>query len=265
MNFLDAIISVLRAIGEAVTAWIGELFAPLRQRFRRKKKKAAGAQPAQAAWQPSPQLLRLMRLAVALLAVAGLAWAVRYTIRAHRDRPPESHLNPYRALGVTVAEQVARELNQIGRIVMFTEDSRSLRSPLLQARQGMFKSTLAQHKRLLIDAEHRFAREQLSDGAVDAAAFLTAAQRYKYADAIVSFVGFPNLTPAEAKALPDSPRIIAVFVSGEQEPPLHFLTNEVIRLAVLPRSGPRKKDEKEPANLREWFEREFTVMTAGQL
>jgi hypothetical protein len=87
---------------------------------------------------------------------------------------------------------------------------------------------------------------------------LTIARKNSGADAIVSFVGAPELTDSDLQQLKSMPKVIAETRSPEKL--LNLLDKKILVAAIVPRfefpaPGPRK-----PETARQWFDRYFQVV-----
>ena len=90
--------------------------------------------------------------------------------------------------------------------------------------------------------------------------FAAARAKHPRADAFVLFIGFPMLSPSELNSLKTGKTkfiVISAALPGYRE----LLNAGIIQLAIVPKPGTANEDTSEPKNLREWFAREYQIVT----
>jgi len=163
---------------------------------------------------------------------------------------------------MVLAEQTAELLDHKGNIVVITIDSGQF--PELRVQLAAFEKTLKSSGAISIQHIEDVAAKDPKYGigrGLSAARLLKTVAKYPTADAIVSFIGVPNFTSAEADEFSKAhPKFIAEVRS--QERMLRLLDKGVLQVAVVSRfTFPAPGDSKHPHKPREWFDRYFQVVT----
>ena len=84
--------------------------------------------------------------------------------------------------------------------------------------------------------------------------------KHPSADACVLFIGFPMLPPSELDTL-KAGKTKFIVISAALPGYRGLLSAGVIQLAIVPKPGTANADTTEPKNLREWFDREYQIVT----
>jgi hypothetical protein len=175
---------------------------------------------------------------------------------------PAANRELHEAVGGVMAEETARVVGRPGKVVIVTAELPE--GPELKIQVASFEK----HLKLLggIGVQNKIVLDvgdnlKYRPGAgLSAKHFLKIARKNSGADAIVSFVGAPELTDSDLRQLRSMPRVIAETHSPEKL--VNLLDKKILVAAIVPRfefpaPGPRK-----PQKPRQWFDRYFQVVDA---
>ena len=167
----------------------------------------------------------------------------------------------HQAVGQVMAEETARLVGNLGKVVVVTVDNRT--APELKIQIAAFEK----HLKLLggITIKDTVVLDpgdnpKYRPGAgLSAKRFLKIVHKNPVADAIVSFVGSPELTDQELAQMKTVPKFIAETHSPEKL--VNLLEKKVLLSAIVPRyefpaPGPRR-----PGTSRQWFDRYFQILS----
>lgn len=211
-------------------------------------------EPPGVAANPGRQKL-LILVSLAALVVSGL-WIYHYEFDS-----PDANAPLHQAVGLTLADETARVIGHHGNVVIVTMDSRN--SPELKIQLNAFEKDLktmggitTKDKVVLDPAENPKYRP---GSGLSAKRFLKICRKHPGADAIVSFVGAPELSDQDLAQLKGSPKLIAETHSPEKL--INLLEKKILVSAIVPRfdfpaPGPRK-----PETSRQWFDHYFQILT----
>jgi hypothetical protein len=200
-----------------------------------------------------------MIVAAAVVAIAGSIFWIYRTEFVSADLNVPLH----QAVGRTLAEETARVVGRVGRVTVITMDSH--RAPELRIQLQAFEKSLKGlggitiKDKVVLDPGDN---PKFRPGAgLSAKRFLKIARKRSGVDAIISFVGVPEVTDEELAQLKTAPRVIAETHSPERL--MNLLDKKVLLVAVVPRfefpaPGPRK-----PQTSRQWFDRYFQILAPG--
>jgi len=201
----------------------------------------------------SPKLV----LAAALLTILGSAlWIYHYEFGT-----TETNVPLHQSVGQALADETERVIGRHGNIVLVTMDPRH--SPEIRIQMQAFEKDIKnlggvtiKDKVVLDPGENPKFRP---GSGLSAKRFLKIARKHPGADAIVSFVGAPELTDQELAQLKSTPKLIAETHSPEKL--LNLLEKKVMLSAIVPRfefpaPGPRK-----PETSKQWFDHYFQILT----
>jgi hypothetical protein len=160
-----------------------------------------------------------------------------------------------------MAEQTAKVLGNKGRIVLITIPAGS--EPELETQMESFQRTLKKLGDYDLKEHELDTKDQPKYGigtGLSGRRFVRTVKNNPKADAIVSFVGAPNLSDEELAELTKAPRFIAESRSPDHLPKL--FEKQIIQVAVVsrfafPAPGPLK-----PKTPQEWFDKRYQVITA---
>ena len=208
----------------------------------------------EATTKPGKQKLLVVASLAAILA-SGL-WIYHYEFRA-----PDTNAPLHEAVGQALADETARVVGHHGNIVIVTMDTRN--SPELKLQLSAFEKDLktiggvtTKDKVVLDPGENPKFRP---GSGLSAKRFLKICRKHPGADAIVSFVGAPELSAQDIAQLKGSPRLVAETHSPEKL--VTLLDKKILVSAIVPRfefpaPGPRK-----PETSRQWFNHYFQILT----
>jgi hypothetical protein len=194
--------------------------------------------------------------ALAAIAASGL-WIYHYQFASS-----EVALPLHQSVGHVLAEETARRVGHVGSIVLVTMDTHN--APELKIQVKAFEKSLKllgaitiQDKVILDPGENPKYRP---GSGLSAKRFVKIARKHPGVDAIVSFVGVPQLSDAELAQLKTPPKLIAETHSPERL--MNLFEKKILQAAVVPRfefpaPGPRK-----PETSRQWFDRYFQIVLA---
>ncbi len=205
----------------------------------------------------SPLKRRLIIAGLVMVIAACWAWIYFKQLGPSTVNPPL-----HEGVGMVLADQTAKLLDHKGQIVVITIHSRQF--PELRMQLSAFEKTLKSSGAISIQHVEDVAAKDPKYGigrGLSAARLLKTVAKYPTADAIVSFIGVPNFTPAEVDEFSKvHPKFIAEVRS--QERTLRFLDKGVLQLAVVSRfTFPAPGATKHPHKPSEWFDRYFQVVT----
>ena len=201
-----------------------------------------------------------------LLALGSvLAIATSATWIYYREfKAPKHNVRLHQRIGEVMAEQTARVLGPKGRVLLLIIPTGS--APELETQLQAFHRTLAKLGNYDLK-EHEFdTRDQAKYGVgsgLSGRRFLRAIKNNSTADALVSFVGAPQLSDEELAQLTRMPKFIAETRSVENLPKL--FEKQIIQVAVVsrfvfPAPGPQK-----PRTPQELFDKRYQVIAADSV
>ena len=202
----------------------------------------------------------------ALLALGSvLAIATSATWIYYREfKAPKHNVRLHQRIGEVMAEQTARVLGPKGKVLLLIIPTGS--APELETQLQAFHRTLAKLGNYDLK-EHEFdTRDQAKYGVgsgLSGRRFLRAIKNNSTADALVSFVGAPQLSDEELAQLTRKPKFIAETRSVENLPKL--FEKQIIQVAVVsrfvfPAPGPQK-----PRTPQELFDKRYQVIAADSV
>jgi hypothetical protein len=203
----------------------------------------------------TPGLKRLLITAACFLAI-GLA--VFSIIR--RYRAPAYNVELHQYIGRVMAEQTARIAGPKGNITYITIPTGG--EPELETQLAAFKQTLRKLGAYALDEEELDPKNQPKYGlgnGLSGRRFVRTVNKNLDADAVVSFIGAPEISDEELRELKKQPRFIAEARSPDDLPKLFekkILQVAVVSRFVFPAPGPLK-----PTTTEEWFHKRYQVIT----
>jgi len=201
-----------------------------------------------------------MGAAASLLMAVGV---VLVLASAGCGRTAKIERGPYEALGEVAAKATSRLLGDKGKIVLLVSEADNNASTALGMAVQTFNDTLKHAGGVQVTAT-----ETIKPAAaipVSGAEPLTPAKlaellaKHVTADALVSFVGVPRLTPEQMRQLPQpQPKVVAVVTFNP--PTKAMFAQGVLHLAVLaePAVDAAKRT---PATTQEWFDANYRLVT----
>jgi len=200
-----------------------------------------------------------MRKLIVLGAVLGIVTSAVWIYRFQTASPvmnPELH----QAVGHVMAEETARLVGHLGKIVIVTMDTR--RAPELKVQVQAFEQQLKLIGGISVNATLTLDpgdNPKFRPGAgLSAKRFLKIARKNAGADAIVSFVGAPQMSDEELAQLKSAPKLVAETHSPQRL--VNLFQKKILLSAIVPRyefpaPGPRK-----PQTSRQWFDHYFQIL-----
>ena len=195
-----------------------------------------------------------------VLAIAASATWIYY----REFKAPKHNVRLHQRIGEVMAEQTARVLGPKGKVLLLIIPTGS--APELETQLQAFHRTLAKLGNYDLK-EHEFdTRDQAKYGVgsgLSGRRFLRAIKNNSTADALVSFVGAPQLSDEELAQLTRKPKFIAETRSVENLPKL--FEKQIIQVAVVsrfvfPAPGPQK-----PRTTQELFDKRYQVIAADSV
>lgn len=195
---------------------------------------------------------RMPRILCAVL----VALAPSLTVSCSRSNDPKPKMGPYEGLGEGAALQACELLNDQGRVAVWIADTKLTGNPGIDRMFDHFRRTLKSHERVELAGVERIA---VTGFGITADEFVPLFDKYRDADAIVSFVGSPQLTAAQIGNLnKQRPKIIAVDSFTDPRLVETLLARDVIQMAIVPKPAPSGNDP-DPVTPDEWFERYYEI------
>jgi hypothetical protein len=193
---------------------------------------------------------------VAVVAIiASVVWIYRYSAGSG-----EMNLLLHQSVGNTLAEETFHLVGHQGKIVLVTMDAS--RAPEIKVQMQAFEKELARlggctiaDKVVLDPGENPKYRP---GAGMSAKRFLKIARKHKGADAIVSFVGAPELTAEDLKQLKAVPKFIAETHSPERL--TYLLEEKILMAAIVPRYDFPAPGPRQPETMKQWFDHYFQIV-----
>jgi hypothetical protein len=176
---------------------------------------------------------------------------------------PRVNLRPSSAAGEVLAEEMNRLLGGAGQVVILSRQNSREGPDANRERVASLTAALQRHAALKLAATEWVPRPpgaMMDLGAVTQEQFLAATEKHPGAKAVVVFAGLPPWSQAlKDKLSARSQRLVAVCGYG---PNVHrWLESKALAIAVVPRLSELPAGTPEPKTTREWFQREFELIT----
>ena len=199
-------------------------------------------------------------LVVAAIGIIGGSW---YFVYRSVFAPPDLNVPLHQSIGIVLADETYREVGHHGKIVLVSMDT--ARAPELKVQVNAFLKELKglggvtiMDKVVLDPGDNPKYRP---GSGLSTKRFLKIARKHAAADAIVSFVGAPDLTDTDLKQLKGVPKFIAETHSPER---LHdMLDKKVLLAAIVPRYDFPAPGPRQPQTIKQWFDHYFQVVHPG--
>lgn len=203
-------------------------------------------------------------IVAAVVAILGSFVSI-YLNRAGRS--PRIVLNSYQALGEVAAEETSKLLDQKAKVVIIAYDTKVNSNPVEEAKLKAFGDRLKTGG-ITISSTEKFKltpmERMATGGAVPRERFLQILESHPNVDAIVLFVAFPPLTETDLDRLErNGPKL--VLISGYMPGYKNLLSARVVQLAIVPRFDSAAERIKQPQTLRQWFDRDYVIITPDNL
>lgn len=205
------------------------------------------------------------KIVVAVMTIALVAIAIKLVYASFSGGSLKFDLDPYRALGSGAAEETAKLLGNKGQVVIIVPDTSQFKNPAVDGQLKSFQQTLTRNKGLTVADTVRFKLTPMERMATGGAAprdlFIGALQNHPGLGAVVLFCGFPPLGLQDYETLKQSGAKVVV-VSGYLPAYRKLLEGQLMHVAIVPKFDQSAAPAQEPKTLREWFERDYQVVTA---
>ncbi len=200
---------------------------------------------------------------VPLLAILAIVGSAVMIYRTQFSTAQKFDLNPYQALGAGVAEETAKLLGKKGSVLVVSQDTSEFRNDAIEGQLSAFQKMITKSGvsiASILNYKLKPMDRMATGGAVTRDQFLELLQSNPNAGAVVLFCGFPPLAAGDYEMMRQR-GLKFVLVSGYSSSIKKFLEAQVIHLAVIPQFETPPATAKTPKTLREWFERDYLVIT----
>jgi len=198
---------------------------------------------------------KLIGIAAIAVILASAVWIYRW-----ESAPSEVNLPLHQSIGNVLAEETFRQAGHGGKIVIVTMDTR--RAPELKIQMDAFYKHLkalggctVADKIVLDPGENPKYRP---GSGLSAKRFLKIARKHPGVDAIVSFVGAPELSDEEIKQMKSIPKFIAETHSPERL--VSLFDKKLLLSAIVPRYDFPAPGPRQPQTIRQWFDHYFQIV-----
>ena len=197
-------------------------------------------------------------MVASLLVIAGSGfWSYSRYFAA-----PKINVPLHQAVGRVMAEETARVVNSQGRIVVIAIET--ARDPELKVQIEEFEKTLKQFNGIKVAKTYMLEtddRPKYGVGAgLSARRLVRIVNKNTTADAMVSFVGAPELKDSELQELQARPKFIVESRSAEKLKKI--FDQQLVQVAIVSRFQFPAPVEGNPGTLRQWFDKRFQIVTA---
>ena len=169
----------------------------------------------------------------------------------------------HRTIGRVMAEETARLLNNTGRVVVIALERD--KAPELRVQLVEFEKALKEISRVRIKETYNLDTDEQPKYAfgsgLSARRFARIVNKSQHVDAVVSFVGAPNLGANDAAEVKRGTKFIAVCRSAEKLK--KFFETKLIQVAVVSRFQFPNPIQGKPRDARELFTQRFQIVTAA--
>lgn len=194
----------------------------------------------------------------AVLAIVGSAfWIYRWEFAQ-----PVFNAELHRAVGQIMAEETSRLLGHNAKVVIVAMETRH--APEMKLQIESFETHLkllggiAVKNRVMLDPGDN---PKFRPGSgLSEKRFLKIARKSSGADAIVSFVGMPEISDGNLANLKSIPKVIAETHSPEKL--INLLNKKILNSAIVPRFEFPAPGPRTPETSRQWFDHYFQIVTA---
>ena len=197
------------------------------------------------------------------MAVVALSAAVVCVYFAVTGGSQKVNLDPYQALGTVTAEETAKLLGDKGQVLVIVRGFGANQNPSVEAELQAFEQTVKKHPGLGMQVEKFQASPMLmmaTGGGLPAEELFKALSSHANLNAVVMFLGFPQLADAQLADLKQS-GIKAVVVSSLRPGYKQLLEQQVIHVVIVPRPEPPPAGGPTPKTVRERFDQEYLIFT----
>lgn len=197
----------------------------------------------------------------AVLTVVGSLW---FTWQRH-FRAPDFSVPLHESVGSVLATELQRELRGPGEVLVLTLDEGT--SPILSTQLAAFRATLAKSPQLrigrVVALESDKKRKYGPGSGLSSGKLAREIAKFPQAIAVVSLVGLPSLDDKELNAM-GSVRPPLFGVCRDRRKLETLARQQWLRSAIVPRFEFPAPGPEEPKLPREWFDRQFQIVTAAE-
>ena len=211
---------------------------------------------------PPPARTRQTALIVLLLAAIGASCFWIYRTQFVKE-PFNEGL--HRTIGRVMAEETARLLNNTGRVVVIALERD--KAPELRVQLAEFEQALKEISRSRIRIKETYTLDTDEQpkyafgSGLSARRFTRIVNKSQHVDAVVSFVGAPNLGANDAAEVKSGTKFIAACGSAAKLK--RFFETKLIQVAVVKRFQFPNPIQGKPRDARELFTQQFQIVTAA--
>lgn len=208
--------------------------------------------------------MKSRKLLVALAVIALLAAGF---LLARQFAGPALNLQPSAAAGELLADEVGRLVSGTGNVLIVAREASKEGSDAMGRRIASFTSALQHCRGLKLVATEwipRVPRGTMDLGGVSQEQLQAALEKNPNANLAVVFGGLPPYSPSLAEQL-TTRSLKLVAVCGYSPALRRWLEADAVALAVVPRLGDAPAGGPPPRTAKEWFDREFQVVTPANL
>jgi len=203
----------------------------------------------------------MRRTALIALLVAAIGASGYSIYRSQFAREPINE-GLHRTIGRVMAEETARLLNNTGRVVVIAMEQS--KAPELRAQLTEFEKALKEISSIRVKETYSLDTEdqpKYSFGSgLSARRFTRIMNKSQHLDAVVSFVGAPNLGMDDAAEVKRGTKFIALCRSYDKL--RKFFETKLIQVAVVKRFQFPNPIQGKPRDARELFTQQFQIVTA---
>ncbi len=196
-------------------------------------------------------------VATLLTVIAGASLWIYF----HHFAAPQFNVSLHKAVGRVLAEETARLVNRHGKLVLIAMETSAGSELEMQLKE--FERAIKAFNGISIAKNYALETDKKPKYGVgsglSARRFVRIVNKNTTADAIVSFVGAPDLSDDEIRQLQAKPKFIVEARSAEKLKKL--FDKQVLHAAVVSRFQFPAPVEGKPRTPREWFDKRFQIIT----
>src|SRR2546426_2270140 len=209
----------------------------------------------------SAQSADLKRVALAAGSILAIA-ASSLWIYFHHFAAPKINVPLHQAVGRVMAEETAKLVDNRGKIVVIAIET--AKDPELKVQLEEFEKTLKKFSRITVAETYMLETENRAKygtgSGLSARRLIRIVNKNTTADALVSFVGAPELKDEEIGQLQARPKFIAESRSVAKLE--NLFAKRLLQVAIVCRFQFPAPVEGNPGTLRQWFDKRFQIVTA---
>ncbi|HEU0009033.1 MAG TPA: hypothetical protein VFT34_04370 [Verrucomicrobiae bacterium] len=175
---------------------------------------------------------------------------------------PKINVPLHQAVGRVMAEETAKLLGNSGKIVVIAIDTP--KTPELKVQLEEFEKALKSFSGISVAKSYMLETEDKpkygAGSGISARRYVRIVNKNTTADAIVSFVGAPELKEDEIRELQARPKLIVEARSADKLKRL--FDQHLLHVAIVSRFQFPAPVEGNPGTLRQWFDKRFQIVTA---